>query len=202
MALSLLWAYDLPWDENLKPVQALSPLERETLQHQLENEINAPPTSSMGRLFDAVSALLGVRETISYEAQAAIELEAVAAPGELGYYPWQIEGDKINLRSMLDAMLVDIAAEEAVTQIAARFHNTLAHLSLNLVNRIREQYKINQVVLSGGVWQNKRLLETTIDLLSNNGFSPLIHRHTPPNDGCVAFGQAMIAAYWYTHQKE
>ncbi|MDY6872583.1 MAG: carbamoyltransferase HypF [Chloroflexota bacterium] len=202
IALSLLWAYDLPWDERLNPVRALPPLEREALQHQLESGINTPLSSSMGRLFDAVSALLGVREAISYEAQAAIELEAVADPDELGYYPWQIDGDKINLRLMLDALLVDLANKEAPPLIAARFHNTLARLSLDLAKRIREQFNIRQIVLSGGVWQNLRLLETTIELLQDNGFTPLIHRQLPPNDGCVAFGQAMIAAYWYTHQKE
>jgi hydrogenase maturation protein HypF len=202
MALSLLWAYGLPWDENLAPVQALTPLERKALRHQLENGVNAPLTSSMGRLFDAISALLGVREAISYEAQAAIELEAVADPAELGYYPWQIENDKINLRPMLKALLDDLAAGKKVSLIAARFHNTLAHLSLELAQLVQEQFDIHQVVLSGGVWQNQRLLETTLDLLINNGITPLIHRQMPPNDGCVAFGQAMIAAYWYTHKKE
>ncbi|MCB2202703.1 carbamoyltransferase HypF [bacterium] len=202
MALSLLWANGIPWDEDLKPVQALPALERDTLRHQLAHGINAPLTSSMGRLFDAVSALLGVRETISYEAQAAIELEAVADPGELGYYPWQIDNEKINLRSMLEALLADLASNVAIPAIAAKFHNTLAHLSLDLAQQVREQFNIHQIVLSGGVWQNIRLLESTIDLLKNDGFTPLIHRQMPPNDGCVAFGQAMIAAYWYTHQKE
>jgi len=207
MALSLLWALGMPWESNLASVQALSPMERDALRHQLDHQINVPLTSSMGRLFDAVSALLGVRQEVSYEGQAAIELEALshealAQPRELGYYSWQVENDEIRVAPMIVEILHDLENGIAIGIISARFHNTIAHLGLELVERIRNQTGIHKIALSGGVWQNLYLLETTTTLLKEHGFFPLIHRQTPPNDGCVAFGQAMIAAYRYSHKKE
>lgn len=202
MALSLLWSLGMPWEDNLAPVQALSPIERESLRHQLEHHINVPLTSSMGRLFDAISALLGVRQEVSYEGQAAIELEVLAEPGEVGYYSWQIVEDEIVVTPMVASILDDLKKGISPAVISARFHNTIGRLGLDLAERIRQQTGINKIALSGGVWQNLHLLETATTLLYNNGFTPLIHRHTPPNDGCVAFGQAMIAAYRYSRNKE
>ena len=202
MALSLLWALGMPWEEDLAPVKALSPMERDALHHQLEHNFNVPLTSSMGRLFDAISALLGVRQEMSYEGQAAIELEALAQPGELGYYSWQVENDAILIAPMVAEILNDLAESISPAVISARFHYTIARLGLDLAERIRRQTGITKITLSGGVWQNLRLLELTTTYLEENGFQPLIHRQMPPNDGCVAFGQAMIAAYRYSHQKE
>jgi hydrogenase maturation protein HypF len=202
MALSTLWAYDLPWKENLAPVRVLSSDERNSLIRQLENRINCPMTSSMGRLFDAVSALLGVRETITYEAQAAIELEAIANRDETSYYPWGINNDQINVNATLHAILDDLSKNIPVSTISARFHNTLAQLSLQIALKIKEIHGINQVVLSGGVWQNLTLLRKTLTLFAENQIQSIIHHQMPPNDGCVAFGQAMIAAYWYQNHKE
>ncbi|QRN83663.1 carbamoyltransferase HypF [Chloroflexota bacterium] len=202
MALSLLWALGLPWEDALTPVQALSPMERDALHHQLEHNVNVPQTSSMGRLFDAVSALLGIRQEVSYEGQAAIELEALAQPEELGYYSWQVENDEILIAPMVNAILQDLKQNAPPAVISARFHNTIARMGLDLAERIQQQTGITKVAISGGVWQNLRLLATTKILLEQHGFQPLIHRQTPPNDGCVAFGQAMIAAYRYSQQKE
>ena len=202
MALSTLWAYDLPWEEHLHPYQALSTVERAALKNQLEKSINAPLTSSMGRLFDAVAALIGIRQSITYEAQAAIELEALADRNEVGYYPWRMDGILIDVKLTLAAILADLENNVADATISARFHNTIANLSLRLAEQIRQDYGISKFVLSGGVWQNKLLLEKTLPLMTNNGFLPLIHQQTPPNDGCVAFGQAMIAAYRYQNDKE
>ena len=202
MALSTLWAYDLPWEAHLLPNQALSDIERAALKNQLEKNINAPLTSSMGRLFDAVAALIGVRQSITYEAQAAIELEALADRDEVGYYPWRMDGKLVDVKPTLEAILNDLAKDVTKPTIAGRFHNTIAHLSLGLAELTRKEAAISKFVLSGGVWQNKLLLEKTLPLLTNNGFLPLIHQQTPPNDGCVAFGQAMIAAYRYLHNKE
>ncbi len=202
MALGVLWQNDIPWTESLPPMQVISSLELHTLRHQLEKGINTPMTSSMGRLFDAVSALIGVCGEVSYEAQAAIELEALADPDELGYYSWQVEEQQIDLGPTLKSIIEDLAGGLSIPIISARFHNTIARLSLDLALRVHEHYNISQVALSGGVWQNLRLLETTVNLFETNNITPLIHRQTPPNDGCVAFGQAMIAAYRYTNQKE
>jgi hydrogenase maturation protein HypF len=202
MALSTLWSYGLDWSEDLLPLQALSSEERQALRNQLAKGINAPLTSSMGRLFDAVSALLGVRQTVSYEAQGAIELETLAAGPETGYYPWQIDQQEINLKPMLEMLLADLARNISTPVIAARFHNTIAQLALDLAQRIRSEMGIHQIVLSGGVWQNQILLKKTINLFNTHGIKPLLHRQTPPNDGCVAFGQAMIAVYRYQNIKE
>lgn len=202
MALSTLWAYGLPWDDYLAPVQALSELDKTALRSQLEKQLNSPPTSSMGRLFDAVSALIGVNQSISYEAQAAIELEGLVDRTESGYYPFVIEASEINLFPMLTALLDDLSKKTHQSVMAARFHNTIARLSLTLAQMVQEKYDINRFVLSGGVWQNQVLTESTLDLFHQHRFTPLIHRQTPPNDGCVAFGQAMIATYRYMTQKE
>ncbi len=202
MALSTLWAYGFTWDDSLPPVQVLSDLERHALLTQLEKKLNTPQTSSMGRLFDAVAALIGVRQTISYEAQAAIELEGLVDKTESGYYPFIINAQEIDLQPMFAALLKDLRNNTSQPAMAARFHNTVARLSLALAQQVQKDHLINRFVLSGGVWQNQVLLGKTLDLFQQNRITPLIHRQTPPNDGCVAFGQAMIAAYRYQTHKE
>jgi hydrogenase maturation protein HypF len=156
----------------------------------------------MGRLFDAVASLIGLRQTITYEAQAAIELEALADTSELGYYPWRINGEEINTKSIIESVLNDLENQVEKPVIAARFHNTIAQLSLDIAQNIKREFGIMQFVLSGGVWQNQLLLERTMALLINNGLEALIHKQTPPNDGCVAFGQALITAYRFLQDKE
>jgi hydrogenase maturation protein HypF len=202
MALSTLWAYALPWEGDLPPVQFLSNKEAAALKTQLEKQINTPTTTSMGRFFDAVSALLGVREIISYEAQAAIELEALADPNVVEYYPWQLNGENIDIKPVLISILADMEGGLPTSIIAGRFHNTIAQLSLAVALKVKEQEAVDRFVLSGGVWQNQLLLIKTIDLMNDNGLQPLIHRQTPPNDGCVALGQAMIASQRYLNSKE
>ncbi len=202
MALSTLWAYQLPWQTDLPPVQALSTMEKEVLSNQLEKMINTPLTTSMGRLFDSVSALIGVRMEISYEAQAAIELEALADKYEMGYYPWRLDGIQINIKELLKAMLNDLHDGVSQSIISARFHNTIAHLSLSIAHRIQNDYGIQKIALSGGVWQNQFLLNKTMALLHQAGFDPLIHQLTPPNDECVALGEASITAYQYLKKEE
>ncbi|MBG0783871.1 MAG: carbamoyltransferase HypF [Anaerolineaceae bacterium] len=202
MALSTLWAYGFPWDESLPPVQAFSEVEKQALITQLEKGLNTPQTSSMGRLFDAIAALIGVRQAISYEAQAAIELEGLVELTESGYYPFVIKAPEINLQPMLAALLKDLQGGVSQSVMAARFHNTIARLALALAQQIQKADHIDRFVLSGGVWQNQVLLGKTLALFQQNNLTALIHRQTPPNDGCVAFGQAMIAAYRYQNHKE
>ena len=202
MALSMLWAYGIPWDSHLAPVQHLSVVEQQALKNQLDKQVNTPVTSSMGRLFDTVSALIGVRQEITYEAQAAMELEALVDPSELGYYPISIDGENIEIGSMLQSILQDLTKKIAPTCIATRFHNAIAHLALDLACRVQQEHGLEQIALSGGVWQNLYLLKKTISLLKHAGFKVLIHRETPPNDGCVALGQAIITAYRFIHNKE
>jgi hydrogenase maturation protein HypF len=165
------------------------------VQHQLRTGLNAPHTSSMGRLFDGVAALIGLRQTVNYEAQAAMLLEAIVDRGEDGRYPFHFDEDRgvIDWRAMVAAVVADQRAGVAPGQIAARFHNGLAQMALDACLRCRQRYGLNEVALSGGVWQNVTLLERTAALLQQNNFSLYLHQKIPANDGGLALGQAAVA---------
>ena len=194
MALAQLWQADLEWDIDLAPVQALCPQERSLLRAQLEKHINTPLTSSMGRLFDAAAALAGIRQEVNYEGQAAIEFEALVDPEETGAYPFLIEEEKISTTPLWQAMLTDIYANTPQSIISARFHSGIAALSHRLCVALQNTTNCNTVALSGGVWQNKYLLTKTVALLRKDGFTVLLHKQVPTNDGGLALGQLMIAA--------
>jgi hydrogenase maturation protein HypF len=193
-ALALLWSLGLEWDDRLAPVAEFCAEDRTILQIQLERKINTPQTSSMGRLFDAAAALAGVRQSVNYEAQAAIELEALADQDEAGMYPFKWEQDVILVRSAVEALITDVLAGVSIPVISARFHNGLAHLALEICNNLRITKNIEQVALSGGVWQNITLLRRTLSLLQQAGFTVYIHHQVPTNDGGLSLGQAAIAA--------
>lgn len=193
-ALALLWSLGLDWDERLAPVREFSAEDRAILKTQLERKINAPMTSSMGRLFDAAAALAGVRQVVNYEAQAAIEFEALADPNEEGAYPFEQEQAEIGIRSALEALIQDVLAGVPVSVVSARFHSGLAKILRVVVVNLHEQTGINEIALSGGVWQNITLLRRTLSLLQNEGFDVYIHRQVPTNDGGLSLGQAVIAA--------
>ena len=159
--------------------------------------INAPATSSAGRLFDAVAALLGVRDVIRYEGQAAIELEQLADPAVAGWYPARTD-DQDPLR-ILGADLVRAAADElaagvARPVIAARFHNGVAAAIAGACAEIRERSGLGTVALSGGVFQNLLLTERVAGQLAGRGFRVLVHHRVPCNDGGISLGQAVVAA--------
>jgi hydrogenase maturation protein HypF len=194
MALSHLWQAGLDWEADLPPVEALCAEERTTLRIQLEHRLNAPNTSSMGRFFDAASALLGVCQTTTYEGQAAIELEAAASPHEKGFYEFGLENEIIDPAPLWTSLLHDWRAGLPLPILSARFHNSIVNLILELCRSIRQQQGINAVALSGGVWQNRYLYERSINSLQKEGFKVLVHHRTPPNDGCIALGQALVAA--------
>ena len=163
--------------------------------------INAPLTSSAGRLFDAAAALLGVRDEISYEGQAAIEFEQLADPGERGAYaaaivPGAGPGEPFRARGadLIGAALADLAAGVAREVVAARFHNGLAALIEGGCVLLREQFGLNTVALSGGVFQNLLLLGGTVTRLEARGFTVLTHSRVPCNDGGISLGQAVVAA--------
>jgi hydrogenase maturation protein HypF len=193
MALAHLWAAGIEWEADLPPVEALCEEERLLLHTQLKRKINAPMTSSMGRFFDAASALIGVRQKATYEGQAAIELEALSSADEMGWYPFDVQGDIIDPAPLWHALLADWRLGEPVYRLAARFHNSLARLTLELCRIVRNETGSAAVALSGGVWQNRFLLECTVPTLEREGFRPLLHRQTPANDGCIALGQTVVA---------
>jgi hydrogenase maturation protein HypF len=165
-------------------------------------QVNAPLTSSTGRLFDAVAAILGIREEINYEGQAAIELEQRADPGETGTYRATIEtapvaaGEPFLARGadFVTAAVSDLARGVPTECIAARFHNGVAALIEDACVLLREQHGLTTVALSGGVFQNLLLLRRTITRLENRGFTVLTHSRVPCNDGGISLGQAVIAA--------
>jgi hydrogenase maturation protein HypF len=194
IALALLWSLDMKWDERLAPAREFQTGDRAILLTQLERNINAPVTSSAGRLFDAAAALAGVRQSVNYEAQAAIEFEALADPGETGAYAFSIREGLVELAGAIDSLVADVLAGVEVSAISARFHNGLAQMILSAASQLRSETGITQVALSGGVWQNITLLRRTLSLLQNASFQVYIHREVPPNDGGLSLGQAAIAA--------
>ena len=156
-----------------------------------------PRTSSAGRLFDAVASVLGIRDVVRYEGQAAVELEQRADPAERGVYPvrWS-EGDPIVVRGtdIVRAVVEEVRGGTPVPVVAARVHNTLARTVTDVCTLTRSRHGIGTVALSGGVFQNVLLLERTVDGLEREGFRVLVHRRVPPNDGGISFGQAAVAA--------
>ena len=194
LALAHLWAAGVEWDGRLPPVKACPEVEQAILLKQLENEINTVPTSSMGRLFDAVAAIAGVRQTITYEGQAAIELEALTASDSTGSYQFAYNGQEFDAAPVIQNVVEDALNGVNPAIIGARFHQAVADLILQVSIDLCERTSISQVALSGGVFQNVTLLELTVRRLENEGFEALTHSKVPPNDGGLALGQAIIAA--------
>jgi hydrogenase maturation protein HypF len=192
LALAHLHAAGLPWDESLPCVATCPEAERRVLQQMLERKINTMPTSSMGRLFDAVAALLDIRQTVTYEGQAAIELEVTAAPDVTEQYQFDLSGDLFDAAPIFAAIVADLKRGLATAVIAAKFHNAVADLIVQLSLQMRQQHGLNQVALSGGVFQNVILLQTAVRQLHHHNFEIFTHRLVPPNDGGLALGQVMI----------
>jgi hydrogenase maturation protein HypF len=158
--------------------------------------INSPLTSSAGRLFDAAAAILGVRDVINYEGQAAVELEQLADPAETGAYPAAIEpGNPFGIRGgdLVRAVLEDLVAGTAPAVIAARFHHGVAALIEAACLLMRERHGLDTVALSGGVFQNLLLLRAAVTRLEARGFRVLVHSRIPCNDGGISLGQAVVA---------
>ena len=167
------------------------------VRRMIEKGVNTVPTSSCGRLFDAVAAIIGLRREVTFEGQAAIELEAIAEPGEEGCYPFEIESGalwQVDFRPAIARIAQEAAAGVARGAVAARFHNTLAAAVVEICRRIRGQAGPGRVCLSGGTFQNIRLTESAAAGLRAAGFEVFLHSRVPPNDGGIALGQAAIAA--------
>jgi hydrogenase maturation protein HypF len=193
MALAWLWACGLPWQEDLPPVAQAGARERHLVAQQIERGINAPLTSSMGRLFDAVAALIGVRQRVTYEAQAAMELEALADADERGAYPFDFAGGIVDPGPALAAALEDLRGGVDRGTISARFHHSVARMVVRVCQALRDARGIERVALSGGVWQNMLLLRQTVKALEQAGFRVLLHQRVPANDGGLALGQVAVA---------
>jgi hydrogenase maturation protein HypF len=161
--------------------------------------VGAPPTSSMGRLFDAVAAVLGIRDRVTYEGQAAIELEQRADPHERGTYPVRVDDADdgrftVAGTDLVEEVIADLRSGAEVASIAARFHNAVGDLVVAGAARVREATGLEAVALSGGVFQNILLLERAVAGLESAGFQVLVHHRVPPNDGGISLGQAAVAS--------
>lgn len=205
MALAALWAAGLPWSEELACTQALNGPERTLLRRQLETGVRCVPTSSMGRLFDAVSALLGVRQHITYEGQAAIELEWLAerfsaAGGSDAEAPRYHLGVRAGTPLVLDptplltAVVTDLTDGVNRAAIAAGFHLAVAAAVVAVADRVAADGGPRTVGLTGGVFQNSWLTTRTRQQLEDHDHPVLTHRLVPPNDGGLAYGQLAVAA--------
>jgi hydrogenase maturation protein HypF len=160
-----------------------------------ESGFAAPTTTSMGRLFDAVAALCGLRTHATYEGQAAIELEAVADPAERGAYELPVEADgRIDARPMIRAVVADQRGGTSPAVISARFHHAVAAATATACRTAAERAGVQRVVLAGGVFQNRLLLADTAARLRELGLRVLVPERLPPNDGAISYGQAAIAA--------
>jgi hydrogenase maturation protein HypF len=194
IALAYLWQCNLEWMEDLPPVQALCADEKTMLKSMLLNNINTPSTSSMGRLFDAVSALIGIRSQVTYEGQAAIELENCLDLDEHAAYDFPLDQEEILLRPIFEQILSDYHGGLSNGRISAKFHRGLSNLCLEAARRVLQQSGTKIVGFSGGVWQNMSLLTMTTKKLTQAGFTCLIHQQVPSNDGGLALGQCSAAA--------
>ncbi len=202
----------------LASIGQMSEVEIEVIKRQIERRINSPLSSSMGRLFDAISALLGIRGEIDYEGQAAVELEmaalssVIARPvpseareldeaisGNNESYPYHIVQDKgiriVRLKDLLAAVIEDLHQGISKGRISVKFHNTVARMINEMCHLIADETGISQVALSGGVFQNRLLLSKTVSLLESSGFQVFTHRQVPCNDGGISLGQAVIANF-------
>ena len=197
IAVAWLAALGVPLDPALPAVAACDPVELDLVVRQVERDLGCVPTTSMGRLFDVVSSLLGVRHRVGYEAQAAIELEAVAERGRPGGVTLQFgfgadaQPDRatvVDPRPLLEGIVDASRSGRPVADIALAFHLAVAELVAGLAGRFARGCP---VALSGGVFQNALLVRLTTERL--DGFEVLTHRAVPPNDGGLALGQAVIA---------
>ena len=171
--------------------------ELQIIKSMLNQNINSPKTSSVGRLFDAVSAILGISQVSNFEAQSAMRLEFIADNNELDDYPFKIlKNDKfiIDWKYTITALLDDMKIGTDVSKISAKFHNTLA----KVIHEIAEILGEEKIVLSGGCFQNKYLIERIVELLEKHKYKVHFHQRVPTNDGGISLGQTAAADIKYS----
>ena len=201
MALAHLRAAEIAWESDLAPVAACRPGELAVVSHQLASGFGCVPTSSMGRLFDAVASLAGVRQVADYEAEAAIELEGLSYalhPRQAGYR-FDVRDAAGTASVVFDAapvvrsVVADVRSGTPAADIGARFHAAVVEVVCDIATRVRRERGLNTVVLGGGVFQNALLLSSARRALKTAGFTVLAPRRLPPNDGGIALGQLLVA---------
>jgi hydrogenase maturation protein HypF len=202
-ALSLLkdaYGEEFSLDEFLWLLQRIEPDEAKLklILEQIDKRVNTVNTSSLGRVFDAVAALLGLGSYNHFDAQLPMALEAAAGADIEDSYEFDLRQDtrplQLDLRRMLRGVLEDLRSDRKSEVIATKFHNTLAEALLTLAQAARENTKLEVVALSGGVFCNRFLTDRLVRRLKQEGFTILLNREVPSNDGGIALGQAAIAA--------
>ncbi len=201
MAVSYLYHY---WGEGFRDLplaflRRIEPDDLDLLVRMMEKEVNSPLISSAGRLFDAVSALLGLVLKSTYQAEAPMKLESLADPSENSSYPFEIREEEVSFRPMFTRILQDMEQRVPSSRISARFHRTLVRAVLEMALKIREETNINRVVFSGGSYQNRILTDETERQLSEHGFQVFGPGEIPANDQGIAVGQLAVAAWKMQH---
>jgi hydrogenase maturation protein HypF len=179
--------------EDLACVQTFHPTERRLLAQMLARGVNSPHTTSVGRLFDAMAALIGLHQRVSFEGQAAMALEYVVDAGVEEAYPLDWAGSSplvLDWQPLVEAVLADLRRGVSSSLMAGRFHNTL----LEAIEAVARVVGVSQVALTGGCFQNRLLTERAASRLRKAGFTVLLHRQVPPNDGGISLGQVTVAA--------
>jgi hydrogenase maturation protein HypF len=199
MAISYLYSVygDKLFDIDIPLFKRIDHKKLTFIKNMIEKGINSPLTSSCGRLFDAVSSLIDVRDDATYEAQAAIELEMITETGIFDNYSYNImpidDKYRINLDDMFQEIVFDLGHKVSKGIISAKFHNTIADFIVSMCEKLRIESDINKVVLSGGTFQNTYLISETTRRLDKNGFITYFHKRVPTNDGGLSLGQAIVA---------
>lgn len=199
MAVSYLYDSfgDALWDLDLPLFKEIDAKRIARIIEMISKKINSPATSSLGRLFDGVATIAGIRTHVFFEGQAAMELEMAAGETLPAFYDYEWKSEeiyKVMVQPLIRAVVRDVQAGVALAEISARFHLTLIRLFADLCGAIRADSGLNRVALSGGVFQNAILLSGLGQALSNKGFDVYSHRQVPANDGGISLGQAVIAA--------
>jgi len=200
--MAFTYLYELYGDAGLKYARKYLPTlpeeEQRVLVRQLENRFNTVLTSSAGRLFDGISALLGICTRVQYEGQAAIEMETIADPEVQEIYSFefnkQVRPYQLGVRGIWEGVLRDLESGTPTAVSAGRFHLTLAVMMETVLKELREETALSLVVLSGGVFQNKLLFRLLCKRLTGAGFRVIYHRKVPTNDGGISLGQVYIAS--------
>lgn len=193
VALSLLHEAGIAEIDDLPCVRAIPVAERNLVASQLSSGVTCVATTSMGRLFDGVASLLGVRHRVSYEAQAAIELEALARTADRpALLTMDVEGGQLRLGTLLTGLTAGLRAGTAVAELALGFHAALATATAALAARIAADSDVRAIGLTGGVFQNRLLLRAVGADLRARGFAVFTHSRVPANDGGLSLGQAAI----------
>ncbi|MHA3771223.1 carbamoyltransferase HypF [Verrucomicrobiota bacterium sgz303538] len=190
-----LWGGEALHQSDLAPISAFTKGELTLLEQMLVRGFNAPHTSSAGRLFDAVAAILGLRQRATFEGQAAMELEFSVEPESIATYPFELTNGRprvIDWRPTIAAIVNDLRCKVPAGIISARFHETLAEMVVAVARVVGEP----KVVLTGGCFQNEYLTNRCVERLRDAGFRAYWHQRVPPNDGGIALGQVMAARAW------